>query len=188
MNLPNKLTVLRMLLIPVFLVFFFAERVPLQYLWALLVFAAASITDALDGNIARKHGLITDFGKLMDPLADKLLVMSALICLLQGSVFQLICLILIMSREFLVTSIRLIAAGKGVVLAADNWGKMKTVSQMIWISLTLALRALEPYMAGGSIFFALAIVAAVLFYAMVALTVLSGMHYCWKNRSLFADA
>lgn len=190
MNLPNKLTVLRILLIPVFLVFYFAQSLPLHYIWALIVFGLASFTDALDGKIARKHNLITDFGKLMDPLADKLLVMSALICLLQNSVLNLICLILIMSREFLVTSIRLIAAGKGVVLAADVWGKMKTVTQMTWICLELLLRALTDNMGLGSesLMPVLNYVAAGLFFAAVALTVLSGLHYCWKNRALFAGA
>lgn len=187
MNLPNKLTMLRMFMIPFFLLFFFWQDLPLNYFWSLLIFAAASLTDMLDGNIARKHGLITDFGKLMDPLADKLLVVSALCCLLmeKGTV-AVICLILILSREFLVTSIRLIAAGKGEVLAADNWGKAKTVTQMVWICLQLLLMSF--LWDSPAVFSVLYTAATVLFYAMVALTVLSGVHYVWKNRGLFADA
>lgn len=196
MNLPNKLTMLRMFMIPLFLFFYFIDSIPLHYLWALIVFAAAAITDLLDGKIARKYGLITDFGKLMDPLADKLLVVSALCCLTPAfGTFGTISLILILSREFLVTSVRLIAAGKGEVLAADIWGKAKTVVQMVWICLEL----LRP-----TIFLNINFLAApawiyafskyyvqtvnVLFLLMVVLTVASGVHYVVKNRGLFADA
>lgn len=186
MNLPNKLTVLRVLMIPLFLFFFMAEELAGNYFWALIIFAAASITDMLDGQIARKRGLVTDFGKLMDPLADKLLVMSALICLLQGRDFWIICLILIMSREFLVTSIRLLAAGKGTVIAADIWGKLKTASQMVWICLALLDRSLmEVADVPPQLMVLLEYLVLGLFYAMVALTVLSGVNYCWKNRRLF---
>lgn len=186
MNLPNKLTMLRMLLIPVFLVFFFAQNIPQNYLWALLVFAAASITDLLDGKIARKHGLITDFGKLMDPLADKLLVMAALVCLIQfyDNMWMTISLILILSREFLVTSVRLLAAGKGVVLAADGWGKLKTVAQMSWIC--LALLGFVLPLQGGAVYVFSALFTG-LFILMLLLTVGSGVNYVWKNRALLAD-
>lgn len=189
MNLPNKLTVLRVLMIPLFLIFYYGDGIPHHFIWALATFAAASLTDMLDGKIARSRGLVTDFGKLMDPLADKLLVMSALICLMQGSTLMDVCLILMLSREFLVTSIRLLAAGKGAVLAADIWGKLKTVSQMTWICLALLNAALLR--AGGvsqPLMNALGNVVMWLFVVMVTLTVASGAHYCWKNRALFADA
>ncbi len=137
MNLPNKLTVFRVLLIPVFLAFMMAKELSNHYLWAALVFAAASFTDYLDGHIARKYHLVTDFGKFMDPLADKLLVMSAMLCFVREDWASLIGVIVILSREFLVTSVRLIAASHGTVIAADIWGKIKTVLQIIWVLYTL---------------------------------------------------
>ena len=129
MNLPNKLTVMRMALIPVFLVFMLVESIPHRYLIAAVIFAAASFTDYLDGHIARRDGLVTNFGKLMDPLADKLLVFSALVCFIELEMSSALIVFIILAREFLVTSVRLIAAEQGTVIAADIWGKMKTVSQ-----------------------------------------------------------
>lgn len=204
MNLPNKLTMLRMFMIPVFLFFFLRKtayvswmpHIRYNYLLALIIFAAASITDLIDGKIARSRGLVTDFGKLMDPLADKLLVTSALCCLLPGfGVWGTVSLILILSREFLVTSIRLIAAGKGEVLAADIWGKVKTVVQMSWIVYYLLLLAANVIILPDSVEYPtflepvmpLAVpLHYILFAAMVLLTVLSGAHYVVKNRRMFA--
>ena len=188
MNLPNKLTMLRMALIPLFLVFMFVS-LPFHYLWALVIFAAASFTDMLDGKIARKYGLVTDFGKLMDPLADKLLVMSAMVSFVELKWTPAVVVIVILAREFLVTSIRLIAAGKGSVLAADKWGKFKTVSQMVWICFLL----LTKWLAGA---FVLPDFWLVLFdgiqWALTAivvfLTLYSGMNYMRKNWDLFRDA
>ena len=139
MNLPNKLTMLRIILIPVFLVLVLVDRIPMHYLWSLIVFLAACITDTLDGNIARKRNLVTDFGKLMDPLADKLLVMSALVAFIPVAGVPVWVVVVILGREFMVTSLRLIAAGKGVVIAADKWGKVKTISQMVWLNYTLLM-------------------------------------------------
>jgi len=190
MNLPNKLTVLRVFMIPLFLFLFFAEYASWNYLWALIVFALASLTDMLDGKIARSRGLVTDFGKLMDPLADKLLVVSALVCLLQGGgTTSTVCLILILSREFMVTAIRQLASGKGIVLAADIWGKLKTVTQMVWICLALLDRALLFHAAVSlrtRVYLGYLVTWG--FVLMVAMTVISGLHYCWKSRQLFADA
>lgn len=194
MNLPNKLTMLRIFMIPLFLFFFFMYSIPMNYLWAFIVFAAASLTDMLDGQIARKYGLITDFGKLMDPLADKLLVISALCCLCPtGEPLYAISLILILSREFFVTSIRLIAAGKGEVLAADIWGKVKTVTQMIWICaalLHLAVFGKVPAFEGSEeamLMQGILYCIQILFFVMVSITVASGVHYIVKNRKLFSD-
>jgi len=229
MNLPNKLTVLRMLLIPVFLFFYLAPLRWLEYgyLWALIVFIVAALTDALDGYLARKHNLITDFGKLMDPLADKLLTMSAFIVILSnfelhahyisrtfsgtpivyavmfvGMGVFLLFLILIISREFLVTSMRLIAAGKGAILAADKWGKIKTVLQMAWIIYALILHVwfyhhiptlgMEPYASinptvSSVVLGSLLWIYDILLFAVVFITVASGVHYCLKNRALFVD-
>ena len=128
MNLPNKLTVLRIVMVPFFVFFMLGSFVPHRYLWALLLFCAASYTDHLDGKIARRDNLITNFGKLMDPLADKILVMSALICLVKLDLASTVCVLLIMIREFAITSIRLLAVEQGRVIAANNWGKLKTVS------------------------------------------------------------
>ncbi|MFV0402060.1 MAG: CDP-diacylglycerol--glycerol-3-phosphate 3-phosphatidyltransferase [Oscillospiraceae bacterium] len=201
MNLPNKLTVVRVCMIPLFLVLFFWDTLPNHYIWAFLVFALASLTDMLDGQIARKRNLVTDFGKLMDPLADKLLVMSAFICLLGGNFYYfrpleshskmlgLIGLIFIMSREFVVTSIRLVAAGKGIVIAADKWGKLKTISQMVWICLVLLGLGLLSWSAlPGGLVTAWLWVQDILYIVMLLLTVGSGLNYVVKNRSLFADA
>jgi len=134
MNLPNKLTMLRIILVPVFVVVLLLDKViPHSYLIAGLIFGIASYTDHLDGKIARKYNLITDFGKFMDPLADKIMVISALVCFIELSLIPSWCVILIIAREFMVTSIRLVAAPKGIVIAANIWGKLKTVTQIVAI-------------------------------------------------------
>ena len=132
MNLPNKLTVLRIILVP-FMVAAMLLDFQYNYLVAGLIFVAASITDYFDGSIARKRNLITDFGKFADPIADKILVISALVCFLAKGLCDPIILIIVLFREFVVTSIRLSAASSGKVVAANMWGKVKTVTQMIAI-------------------------------------------------------
>lgn len=139
MNLPNKLTVGRIALVPFFVASLLIDF-PFHNLVALFIFIVASITDLLDGKIARKHNLITDFGKFADPLADKILVLSALLCFVQGGYCDCIAVILVLFREFSVTSIRLIAASNGKVVAANIWGKIKTVSQMIAIIAVMAMQ------------------------------------------------
>jgi len=183
LNLPNKLTLLRVFMIPLFLLCVFF-RFSHHYLWALLIFGLASITDMLDGIIARKRGLITDFGILMDPLADKLLVMAAMICFIPAGIVHSVVVILILSREFLVTSIRLVAAGKGTVIAADKMGKLKTISQMIWICLGLLYLGLESWAAAPILWNVYQFFTGL----VVVLTVVSGINYTVRNRSLFADA
>lgn len=140
MNLPNKLTVLRVVLVPFFVFFLMADYIPHRYLIAFLIFAIASYTDHLDGKIARRDKLVTDFGKFMDPLADKILVMSALICFAALGHTDVWMVTLIMFREFAVTSVRLVAAGNGKVIAANNLGKIKTVTQIIAILVILLLQ------------------------------------------------
>ena len=198
MNLPNKLTVMRMELIPVFLVFMLAESVPHRYLIAAVIFAAASFTDYLDGHIARRDGLVTNFGKLMDPLADKLLVFSALVCFIELEMSSALIVFIILAREFLVTSVRLIAAEQGTVIAADIWGKMKTVSQIVWVLIALTALWLEEswplFMTvspGASappapVIFLIGL-SFVIQTIVVILTVFSGFNYIWKNRSLLGD-
>jgi len=200
MNLPNKLTIARVALIPVF-VALYLSGLPHNYFWALVVFGAASFTDLLDGHLARKHGLVTDFGALMDPLADKLLVMSAIILFLKSELVGAAAVILLLGREFLVTSIRLVAAGKGKVISADRWGKMKTVFQMIWICLGLFFLWVTGLLAGwqGALPLGIAFeggarailvcwaVFRILTWVVVALTALSGVNYMVKNREMFGD-
>ena len=143
MNLPNKLTLLRVILIPFFLLFMYIDF-PFHYAVALVIFAAASITDALDGKIARKRGLVTNFGKFLDPLADKVLVIAALTVFVDLNDVNMgaIPLIIISAREFMVSGLRLLAADSGVVVAAGIWGKLKTAFTMVaivailfWLSL-----------------------------------------------------
>ena len=140
MNFPNKLTVGRIILVPLFVAALLIPF-PLHNIAALLIFIAASITDLLDGKIARKHNLITDFGKFADPLADKILVLSALLCFIQLGWCDCVAVIIVLFRAFTVTSIRLIAAAKGEVIAANIWGKVKTVTQMVAIIAILVFRA-----------------------------------------------
>ena len=139
MNLPNKLTVARIILVP-FFVAALLINFPLNNLAALAIFGAASITDLLDGKIARKRGLVTDFGKFADPLADKILVISALLCFVQLGLCDCVAVIIVLFREFAVTSIRLIAASKGKVIAANIWGKVKTVTQMVAVICVLVMQ------------------------------------------------
>lgn len=139
MNLPNKLTMARVILIPFFVLFLL---VPIagdysKYI-ALVIFIIASLTDLLDGKIARKYNLVTNFGKFMDPLADKLLVCSALICFIELDLLQAWIVLIIIAREFIISGFRLVASDNGVVIAASYWGKFKTTSQMIMIILLIA--------------------------------------------------
>ncbi len=194
MNLPNKLTVLRMILVP-FFVLAILWPFPHHFLVALALFGAASYTDHLDGKLARKNNQITDFGKFMDPLADKILVISALVCFVSLNLCDVWLVLLIIAREFMVTSIRLVAAGKGSVIAANNWGKVKTVSQIVAICVILLLQyivelgdlRLVPFVNGemvllfwgiGEVFLAIAT-----FFA-----VLSGLIYLKQNWDIVKNA
>ncbi len=136
MNLPNKLTVLRVILVPFFILFLLLDF-PASAVLALIVFAAASVTDALDGHIARSRNLVTDFGKFLDPLADKVLVISALVCFVEMGLAGAVPVIIIIAREFMVSGLRLVTAGKGVVVAAGIWGKLKTAFTMAAIVIIL---------------------------------------------------
>lgn len=195
MNLPNKLTVLRMVLVPFFVFFMLTPALPHHYLLALVVFAVASYTDHLDGKIARSRHLITNFGKLMDPLADKILVISALVCMASLGLTNAWFVIIIVAREFLVTSIRLLAVESGTVIPANNWGKAKTVSQMVAIIAVLALQYVLELHDLGLVAFAdpaalgrvFLLVGNGLLAVAVVLTLISGATYVMQNRGLFAD-
>ena len=191
MNLPNKLTLLRFLLVPVFMVFMYIDN-PYSYLIALVVFAVASFTDFLDGSIARKYNMVTDFGKFMDPLADKLLTTVALIYLCLNGMCHEVVICIVLAREFAVSGIRLIAAANPAgskVIAAGMMGKAKTVLQMVASILGLllmALNALGSISAAG--YSTGATVINVMMWAMAVLTVVSGMQYIMPNIDLIKNA
>lgn len=174
MNLPNKITITRVFMIPLYLVFVLIPQIPYGRYIAALVFTVAAISDAVDGYIARKHNLVTNFGKFMDPLADKLLVCSALICFVESNQMPSWIAIIIISREFIISGFRLIASDNNVVLAASWWGKIKTNLQIIMsILLTLNL--------DYSLFNVLEVISM---YLALALTVISLVDYLYKNRQL----
>ena len=176
MNLPNKLTMGRIFAIPVFIVVFLMGH---RYV-ATVIFILAAITDMLDGKIARKYNLVTNFGKLMDPLADKLLVMSALICLAQIGDVPGWMVIIILGREFIITGMRQVAAAQGIVIAAGTTGKIKTITQMIAIPLLLLNN--WPF---SLLSFNLPMDTIFLWIALV-MTVVSGTEYIVKNKQLFS--
>lgn len=182
MNLPNRLTLLRVLLIPAFLVFLFFKNISANYFLALAVFAIASITDALDGHIARKNNMVTNFGKFLDPLADKVLVMAALVAFIQLGFINAVPVILILAREFMVTSLRLVAnRSSGKVIAAGMSGKLKTAFTMIAIIVILFLQGLSCYV---TIPFNFKPIGAVLIWIATILTVISGLQYLYQYRHI----
>lgn len=178
MNTANKLTILRVFLIPVFIIFAMANQTAAQII-ALAVFIIASLTDFLDGYIARKYNLVSDFGKFLDPLADKLLVTAALCVLVARSGISVWILFIITVREFIVTGLRLIAASKGVVIAASKWGKLKTMIQLIAIPVAL----MPNFGQYNPIIWEVSAVTAVMWLA-AAVTVVSGVDYIIKNIEL----
>lgn len=175
MNTPNKLTVLRVVMIPFFLLFFYWDFAA-HMLLALLIFALASLTDMLDGKIARSRGLVTDFGKFMDPLADKLLVCSALICLVSMERLPAWIVIVIISREFIISGFRLVASDNGVVIAASYWGKFKTTFQMLMI--------IVLFLDLGGVF---DLIGEILIWAALILTVVSLVDYLVKNKNVILE-
>lgn len=179
MNLPNKLTVMRVILVP-FFIFFLLYDVPFgsqaSSILALVVFIAASVTDALDGHIARSRNLVTNFGKFLDPLADKVLVISALVCFIQMGLVGAVPVIIIIAREFMVSGLRLVTANEGVVVAAGIWGKLKTAFTMVAIVIILFFAVL---FGKDSIGYAawVNITEQVLIWISTILTVISGAIY-----------
>lgn len=177
MNLPNKLTILRVILIVPFVVFMLlTEKTDWSKWIALILFCAASITDALDGHIARRDNLVTNFGKFMDPLADKLLVCSALVCLVSLRMLPTVVCIIIIAREFAISGFRLVAADNGIVIAAGIWGKLKTISQMAMIILLIADL--------GSAWGVFHVIENILIFVSTALTLISLADYIWKNKEV----
>ena len=175
MNLPNKHTIFRVILITFFVLFIFVDITTVDKWIALAIFIVASLTDLLDGKIARKYNLVTNFGKFMDPLADKLLVCSALICLVELAKLPAWMVIVIIAREFIISGFRLIASDNGVVIAASYWGKFKTTFQMVMICLLIADIA------------AIGIITNVIAWIALILTVVSLIDYLVKNKDIMKE-
>ena len=190
MNLPNKLTMLRVIMVPFFMVFaamshYGSAGFNATYsLIAGVLFAAASFTDFLDGYLARKNHLVTDFGKFMDPLADKMLTTAAIIYMVVDGVCSPVVLAIIMFREFAVAGVRMIAAESGTVIAANIWGKVKTVLQM----LAIIFYYFAAELAGPTNVMVVSLITQVLCWAVAAVTALSGAIYLWQNRACFMQA
>ena len=187
MNLPNKLTIARMIAVPFFIFFYTKE----WYIPALILFLAASFTDLLDGKIARKYNLVTNFGKIMDPLADKILVYSAFCLMVEDQTIRAWMLILILVREFLVAGIRTVAASQGKVIAAAMSGKIKTVLQMVAVPLLILFRGLTASSGGSAsaigVLMVLGYLAYVFLWASLIMTAYSGVEYVWKNLGVFQE-
>lgn len=190
MNLPNKLTMLRVILVPVFMVFAAFSRYGTSdynqtfMLVAGIVFAVASITDFLDGYLARKYHLVTDFGKFMDPLADKCLTTAAFIYMVADGICSPVVLAVILFREFAVAGVRMIAAESGTVIVANMWGKVKTVLQM----LTILFYYFAAALGGPTDVMGVGLITQVLCWLVAAATVISGGIYLWQNRACFMQA
>lgn len=183
-NLPNRLTVLRMLLVPIVMLFLLTDffhvsllGIPLTNILVALLFIAASVTDYFDGKIARSRGLITNFGKVMDPLADKLIVVSVILCLVAKGVFPVWCAMIILARDFLVTGMRVIAVAEGISVAASMWGKVKTTIQMIAMPIAILF--------GTSDCSALLYITKGAILISTAATLISGIAYCVDYREIF---
>lgn len=195
MNLPNKLTIGRIALVPLFISAILIDF-PLNHIVALIIFAIASVTDMFDGKIARKRNLVTDFGKFADPLADKILVLAALLCFVQNGYCDCVAVIIVLFREFTVTSVRLVAASKGKVVAANIWGKIKTVSQMIAIIAILFMQFILDLPDIGITFssefygilnFVFAITGEILIWISALLAVISGIIYIMQNKHFILE-
>jgi len=176
MNLPNKITIFRMCMIPFFLVFFLIDTIPYHEWIALAIFIIACVSDAVDGHLARKHNLVTNFGKFMDPIADKLLVCAALLCFVEQGTLNLIVAIVIVAREFIIGGLREVAAEGGLVIAASYWGKSKTIAQMIMCCLLIV--HLEVFI--------FPVLETIFIWASFALTVISMLDYLIKNKSVLS--
>ncbi|MBC5647213.1 CDP-diacylglycerol--glycerol-3-phosphate 3-phosphatidyltransferase [Christensenella tenuis] len=177
-NVPNILTLIRMILIPFFVLFYFTD-LPHWNIWSAIIFIVAAVTDWLDGYLARKNNQVSNFGKLWDPIADKLLVLAALLLLMDWGKVGFIAVLILEARELLIGGMRSVAASKGVVIAADKSGKLKTVVQ--FIAIILLLLNDWPFM------FVPVSIGTILIWVSVVLSVYSCIEYFVKNRSVFTD-
>ena len=193
MNLPNKLTVLRIILIPFVMFFYLASFIPhgIGKILALVIFIVAALTDLLDGKIARKYNLVTNLGKFLDPIADKILTSSVLFMIIaDGTIpapWGVIVVSIIIAREFMVSALRLLAASKGTVLAADIWGKAKTMVQMIAIPVCMLIPFVIEIGAVSGLVLTIKIVGWALLGVATVLTVVSGANYLIKNKDCFKE-
>ncbi len=204
MNLPNKLTVMRILLVP-FMVATMLIDFPFHFLVSGIIFGLASLTDYFDGKIARERNLITDFGKFADPIADKILVISALVCFMSAGLCDPIIILIVLFREFVVTSIRLSAASNGTVVAANMWGKVKTVTQIIAIvavfvfqvvlevlqymssHMGIALDRISTYLKIEFLYEVFFYIGEVMLWISVIFTIISGVKYVLDNKDAISD-
>ena len=203
MNLPNKLTVIRIAIVPFFVFFMCYEAVPYRFIWALLLFIAASVTDMLDGKLARKYDLVTNFGKFLDPLADKILVAAALVCFVELNWTYSWVVVIILLREFAVSGVRLaaISGDKRAVIPANIWGKVKTVFTLIAIMAVLAMHIMMSFgllvdsntfvvtdggtlveLEGSFVSIPVQIITDILMYLTAAITLISGIKYLYDSR------
>jgi CDP-diacylglycerol--glycerol-3-phosphate 3-phosphatidyltransferase len=205
MNLANKLTLSRIVVIPFFLVAIAPTSFGLPPTWepvlrvaALLIFVGASITDYYDGMLARRRGWLTNFGALMDPVADKILVMAAFVSLVELKIFPAWMVIIVLAREFMITGLRLLASAHGRILSADRWGKNKTISQMVTIITALTYLAARDWLQVAGLWEAdimrrweisqvLTMILHLMMLVCVVLTIVSGYRYCVINYSLLRD-
>lgn len=194
MNLPNKLTVMRMCLIPFVMFFYLANFIPygIGKIVALTIFVVAALTDLLDGKIARKYNLVTNLGKFLDPIADKILTSSVLFMLIaDGTIpapWGVIVVSIIIAREFMVSALRLLAASKGTVLAADIWGKAKTMVQMIAIPVCMLIPFVDELGSADWLVLTIQIAGWALIGVATVLTVISGANYLIKNKDCFKES
>lgn len=190
MNTPNKLTIARILISPLFLAVIMKENLPHKFLWALIIFSAASVTDAIDGKLARKNNEITNFGKLLDPIADKVLTTAALLAFMKLGLCNIWIVMIVLTREFAIASIRMIAASNGVVIPANIWGKLKTVSQMVFTIVIMLLGEVYQYktdiVPGVTVpyWLTLSNISNALLWITAALTVVSGVIYIKDSKNV----
>lgn len=193
MNLPNKLTILRILFVPFFIAAILIQF-PFHYLVALAIFGAASLTDLFDGKIARERNLVTNFGKFSDPLADKILVLSALVCFVQNGLCDALLVIVVLFREFAIMSVRLMAASEGKVVAANIWGKAKTVSQITAIIIVFVLNTIPEIINAAApqiplttnLNFIFYVVGEVALWISTVFCIISGIIYLRDNREFIS--
>lgn len=189
LNTPNKLTIARMIISPIFLAVLMKENLPHRFLWALVIFSAASITDAIDGKMARKNNQVTNFGKLLDPIADKVLTTAALLAFMKLGLCNIWIVMIVLTREFAIASIRMIAASNGVVIPANIWGKLKTVSQMVFTIAIMMLGEVYGYaenlVPGVTVpyYLTLSNISNALLWITAVLTVISGIIYIKDSKN-----
>lgn len=189
LNTPNRLTIVRMLIAPLFLAVIMKDNLPHRFLWAAVIFVAASVTDAIDGMLARKNDQVTNFGRLLDPIADKVLTTAALLAFMKLGICNIWIVMIVLAREFTIASIRMIAASNGVVIPANIWGKLKTVSQMVFTVIIMILGEVYQYAENivpgvtAPYYFTLSNISNTLLWITAVLAVISGVIYINDSKN-----